>query len=219
MKNNFSSTKYFSQEAFPNLEKRYRTRLINSLSGFKSLNLVATVSAKGATNLSLVSSVFHLGANPALMGFIMRPVSATRDTYNNILETGYYTFNHIQESFYQQAHQCAARYAPEASEFEATGLSPVFKNDFKAPYVAESNIQIGLSLQEQIPIPLNGTILIIGAVEEMYLPEEVVGADGYIDIGAAGSITCSGLDAYHTTQKLKRLSYPKVDKSLVEFDF
>ena len=149
----------------------------------------------------------------------MRPTTVTRDTYNNILETGYYTFNHIQATFYQQAHQCSARYAPDVSEFEATGLSPLFKNNFPAPYVAASSIQIGLSFQEEIPIPLNGTLLMIGAVEEIYLPKEVIGEDGYVDIQQAGTITCSSLDAYHTTQKLKRLSYAKVDQSLLEKDF
>jgi len=77
------------------MERRVRTKLINSLSGFKSVNLCGTISKEGITNLSLISSVVHIGADPALMGFIMRPVTVRRDTYNNILETGHYTFNHL----------------------------------------------------------------------------------------------------------------------------
>ena len=48
------------------MESRYRAHFINSLSGFKSANLVATVDKKGLENLSIVSSCFHLGADPAL---------------------------------------------------------------------------------------------------------------------------------------------------------
>ena len=49
------------------MEKRYRAQLINSLSGIKSANLVGTINKDRQTNLSIVSSVFHLGADPALM--------------------------------------------------------------------------------------------------------------------------------------------------------
>jgi len=95
---------------FSKMEKRNRTRLINSLSGFKSINLCGTISKEGITNLSLISSVVHIGADPALMGFIMRPVTVRRDTHNNILETGHYTFNHLNAGIYKKAHQTSARY-------------------------------------------------------------------------------------------------------------
>ena len=211
--------KHLTAKEFPDLEQRYRTRLINSLSGFKSVNLVGTRNLAGTNNLSIVSSVVHLGANPALMGFIMRPITVTRDTYLNILETGFYTFNHVTSSFYQQAHQSSARYGADISEFEATGLHPVFKHDFLAPYVQESPIQVGLQFREKIDLPINGTVLIIGEVKEVYLPIDCVGEDGYVDIEKAGTIACSGLDAYHTSNKLKRLSYAKTDRPIQTIDF
>lgn len=199
---------------FSELEQRSRTRLINSLSGFKSINLCGTISKDGVTNLSLISSVVHIGANPALMGFIMRPVTVRRDTYNNILESGHYTFNHLNASIYKKAHQTSARYPIDISEFEAAELNEIFSDKIKAPYVAESHIRIGLSFVEKIPIPVNGTLLMIGKVEEIFFPKAALGEDGYLDIAAAGSITSSGLDAYHQTQKLGRLSYAKPDKKI-----
>lgn len=206
--------KRFPSTAIKELEKRYRTNLINSLSGFKSVNLIGTVNANGKTNVSVFSSVVHLGANPALMGFIMRPVTVTRDTYNNILASGYYTFNHIAADFFADAHQSSARYPAEVSEFEATGLEPEFKDDFPAPFVKGSPVQIGLAFREKVEIQLNGTILMIGEVQELYVPENCLHQDGYLDIEKAGTITVSGLDTYHTTQKLARLSYAKPDREL-----
>jgi hypothetical protein len=50
------------------LEKLYRVKLINSLSGFKSANLIGTINKKGITNLALFSSVIHVGANPRFNG-------------------------------------------------------------------------------------------------------------------------------------------------------
>ncbi len=210
--------KRFQSHAIKDLEKRYRTNLINSLSGFKSVNLIGTVDPAGNTNVSVFSSVMHIGANPALMGFIMRPVTVTRNTYENILATGYYTFNHICADFYTKAHQSSARYPAGVSEFDATGLSAEFKDDFPAPFVAGSPVQIGLQFREQMEIQLNGTILMIGEVQELYVPENCLADDGYLDIEAAGTITVSGLDSYHATQRLARLSYAKPDRELRVID-
>ncbi|MEM6319415.1 MAG: flavin reductase [Bacteroidota bacterium] len=196
------------------LERRFRTKLINSLSGFKSVNLVGTISQDGVTNLSIISSVVHIGADPALMGFIMRPVTVRRDTYNNILETGQYTFNHLNASIFKKAHQTSARYPVEVSEFEAAELTEVYSDKIVAPYVEESHIRIGLSFEEKIPIPINGTTLMIGRIEELFFPKIALGEDGYLDIEKAGSITSSSLDAYHSTQKLARLSYAKADRTI-----
>lgn len=207
-----------AKEDFLQMEKRYRARLINSLSGFKSVNLVGTQSKAGQTNLSVVSSVVHLGANPALMGFVMRPVTVTRDTYHNIMETGHYTFNHITEQFFKAAHQASARYPSEVSEFESVGLEPLYSKAFPAPYVAESPVRIGLKFREKMDIQLNGTIFMIGEIVELWAPADCIGEDGYLNIEKAGSITCSGLDAYHRTDRLARLSYAKPDKALTELN-
>ena len=46
--------------------------------------------------------------------------------------------------------------------------------------------------------------------------EEWVGADGFIDLEKANTVTCSGLDSYHTTSRLARLSYAKPDRPVTE---
>ena len=71
-------------------EKLYRAAFINSITGFKSASLIGTISSKGNTNLAIFNSVIHVGANPPALGFLMRPVSVERHTYNNIKETGYF---------------------------------------------------------------------------------------------------------------------------------
>ena len=201
------------------MERRSRTRLVNSLSGFKSVNLCGTISKDGVTNLAIINSVVHIGADPALMGFIMRPVTVRRDTFNNILETGQYTFNHLNKAIFKKAHQTSARYPIEVSEFEAAKLTEIYSDVLKAPYVQESHIRIGLSFVEKIPIPVNGTTLMIGKIEEIFYPSDALSDDGYLDIEGAGSITSSSLDAYHTTQKLARLSYAKADRKIEVIKF
>lgn len=202
--------KRFTIEDFAQMERIYRGNFINSLSGFKSVCLVGTISNEGQHNLSIFSQVFHLGASPALMGMIVRPDVSPRHTLENIQTTKFFTLNHIHSDFFKKAHQTSARYPREVSEFEAVGLTPSFDYDFAAPFVKESHLKIGLRFEEQHDLSINNTHLIIGRVEQVILQEEIVAQDGYLDIEKAGSITCSGLDSYHITQRLERLRYAKV---------
>jgi flavin reductase (DIM6/NTAB) family NADH-FMN oxidoreductase RutF len=196
------------------MEKQRRVHFVNSLGGFKSVALVGTVDAVGNENLSIFSSVFHIGANPPLIGLIFRPSPPERDTMNNILSTGFYTINHINEKIYRQAHQTSARYEESVSEFEVTGLEAEYKSNFFAPFVAESQLQIGVVFKERIDLNINNTTLIIGEITAVYLPSDCLLEDGFIDLEKANTITCSGLDSYHKTVQLDRLSYAKPDKEL-----
>jgi flavin reductase (DIM6/NTAB) family NADH-FMN oxidoreductase RutF len=205
----------FNSESIKSLDKNKRVHLINSLGGFKSVSLVGTSDLEGNNNLAIFSSIFHLGANPPLIGLIFRPTPPERNTYNNILETGFYTLNHIHEGIYKQAHQTSARYDKTLSEFDQTGLNPVYKNNFQAPYVEESHIQIGLIFKEKIDITINNTTLLIGEIMQIYIPEDALLHDGFVDLEKANSLTCSGLDSYHKTIQLDRLSYAKPNQEVV----
>ena len=191
------------------MEQRKRAQLINSISGFRSVALIGTINTQGQTNLAIFSSIVHLGSNPPLLGFIMRPDSVERHTLSNIVETGYYTINHIHQKMYEQAHQTSARYPKNMSEFDATQLTPLFKEGFVAPFVKESHIQIGMEFKERIEISINQTSMVIGEIKWIHFPDHCLSEDGFLDIEKAGSITSTGQDSYHTTQLLQRLEYAK----------
>jgi|GWRWMinimDraft_12_1066020.scaffolds.fasta_scaffold20742_2 flavin reductase (DIM6/NTAB) family NADH-FMN oxidoreductase RutF len=193
------------------MESRFRASFINSLGGFKSVILIGTKNKNGQENLAIFNSLIHLGANPALCAFIVRPDLSPRHTLENILETKFYTINHLNENIYKAAHQSSARYPKEKSEFEAVGLKSEQKDTFFAPFVKDSLIKFGCEFVQKIPIELNGTTLIIGKIIEIYIPENCIGKDGFVDIEQAGTLTVSGLDSYHSTKKIARLSYAKPD--------
>jgi flavin reductase (DIM6/NTAB) family NADH-FMN oxidoreductase RutF len=200
---------HFTNQQIAETEERKRTALVNSLSCFKSLNLIGTVNKDGQTNLAVFNSVMHIGANPPLMGFISRPDSVERHTLENIQQTGYYTINHVNKEIFEKAHQTSARYKREQSEFDASGLTAEYKNNFSAPFVQESSIQIGLILKEIVSVKSNGTHLIVGEITDLYFPEEIWDETGILDIEKAGTVAGSSLDGYHTTQLLKRMKYAK----------
>ena len=205
---------HFTKSQIATFETLYRRNLMNTLIGFKNANLVATKSKNGQENLAIFNSLVHIGANPPHIGFVMRPTTVERHTYDNIHETGYYTFNHIHTNFIEKAHQTSAKYPKEISEFEACGLSAIYKNDFYAPYVKESHIQIGMKFVEEIFIKTNEVYLIIGEVQEFFVQEDCIRPDGFIDLSKAGTAVVSGLDAYYEAQEIARLSYARPNQEI-----
>jgi len=193
------------------MDDLFRRTFVNSLTGFKSVCLIGTHNLQKQTNLAVFSQVFHIGANPPLIGILVRPDKSPRHTLQNIEATQEFTINHIREEFYKQAHQTSARYPRENSEFDTCELTPFYSSLLNAPYVREANIKMGLTLAQRVDIAINGTILLIGQVVEVMFPEECLWHDGYLDIEQAGSLTSSSLDGYHTTQRLARLKYAKTD--------
>ena len=203
----------FFEKDILDMESRKRAAFMNSLTGFKSASLIGTMDTSGNTNLAIFSSVVHLGSNPALIGFVNRPDTTERHTLENIQSTKQYTINHIHREIFLKGHQTSARYPKEVSEFEAVGLTPEFSTGFQAPFVKESRIKYGMEFVESHPLKINGTILVIGKVVSVSVPTVCVTEDGTIDVEKADTITISGLDGYHATQRLARLSYAKPDQS------
>ncbi len=200
---------HITNDSITAYEKRYRANLINSITGFKSVALLGTIDREKATNLAIFSQIIHVGANPPLLGILFRPHTVPRHTLENILETGSFTVNHIDKQFVKEAHHTSARW--DQSEFKACGLTPEFSKHLAAPYVQEAHVRIGCSFVEKQTIAANESVFLIGGIQEIWLEDGIVGEDGFVDIEKAGTLCASGLDSYHATQKITRLSYAKPD--------
>jgi flavin reductase (DIM6/NTAB) family NADH-FMN oxidoreductase RutF len=203
--------KHYDHDDFSQMEDHYRAKFINSLSGFKSVNLIGTQDLNGLSNLAIFSSVVHLGASPALVGFVMRPDNGSRHTLDNIISLGHYTINQVSADFYHSAHQSSARYKKDQSEFNELGLTPHYIANNKAPFVKESRLKYAVKLKEIMQIPLNNTQFIIGEITHVICDSTAIKDDGYIDIEALETVTVSGLDSYHKSERLTRLSYANTD--------
>ncbi|MBC7758238.1 MAG: flavin reductase [Phormidesmis sp. FL-bin-119] len=198
------------------MEKFYRINLINSIAGYKSLNLLGTISSDGITNLSIVSSAFHLGSNPPLLGIVLRPEREHNDTLSNIRDTLHYTLNNVRPEWLNQAHQTSASYPSRVSEFDQCGFTKEYVPAFKAPFVQQSSIRIGLEVREMIDMEINGTTIVIGEVIHILTDSGVIGEDGFTDHEKAESIVVNGLDAYYLPKFKVRLPYakPEINSSL-----
>lgn len=201
---------HLTKEDIQNTEKIKRLNIINSITGIKPANLIGTISNDGKTNLAIFSSVIHLGSNPALIGFILRPDrDAGQHTFDNIKENGVYTINHIHESFIEQAHYTSAKFGRDESEFDKCALTEEFIADHKAPFVKESTVKLGMKIVQTIPIELNGTVLIIGEVEHLIIPDAAMDDQGQIDLSKPNNVGISGLNTYYKLEKIAEFPYAR----------
>ena len=191
------------------LDSMYRRHFMNTLPGPRGVHLLGTKGYRGVENVAVFSSVVHIGATPPLLGFLMRPLTVPRQTYHNILANRDFTLNTIHPDFLEPAHQTSANYPLGVSEFAATGLTPFYTENCKAPYVKESRVKIGLAFAEQHEIQSNGTLFIVGKVKEVIVEENAVLESGHVDHAQLDPVTVAGLDLYYQMGEGKQLPYAR----------
>ena len=194
----------FTANDIKKLDKVYRLNLINSITGIKPANLIATKSKNGVDNVAIFSSVVHLGSNPAMIGFVMRPQSNTNtDTYQNILDTKFYTINHITQKIYKKAHMTSGK--TDSSEFDILSIDKE-NSDFNVPFIKGSPVQIGMKLLKTIDLP-NKCIFIIGEPEIILINDKIITSEGKINLSSGDIVGISGLDGYYNLNYLDSLEY------------
>ncbi len=195
------------------MDRIQRIKYMNSVSGIKPANLIGTISEKGQTNLAIFSSVFHLGSDPALLGFITRPTGEVpRHTFENLIKNDQYTINHVPSSFVKNAHYTSAKLERDQSEFEICGFSPEYVPDFKAPFVKESALKMGMRFKQTIDIELNGTILVIGEIEHLIISNAAIDAEDDVNLADINGVGISGLNTYYDLHKIDRYPYARASE-------
>ena len=200
---------HFTRDQINDLGKIKKINLINSCSGYKSANLIGTISKEGITNVAVFSSVTHLGSNPPTLGFILRPTTVPRDTYKNILESGVFTINHIFEDIIEDAHHTSAKYKESISEFDITSLEDEYHDDCIAPFVKGSPVQMEMKFIEEYHIKSNNVIHIIAEIKNLYIKDEIIQEDGFLNLSKAKVAAINGLDAYAIAKNNTRFEYQR----------
>ena len=203
---------YLNKDSIQQLEKFNRINLMNSITGISPANLIGTISKDSIENLAIFSSIVHIGSDPPLMGFILRPTKKIRrDTYENIIETNKFTINHINSDMVERSHYTSVKFDKNESEFQKCRLTAEYLNNFQAPYVKESYAKVGLELEDIQSIKSNGCRLIIGRVERLYVPDSAIYKNGNIQLDLSNSIGVGGLNTYYSLDKIAEYPYARVN--------
>ena len=201
--------KHYSKKDINEMNRIYRLNLINSCTGYKSANLIGTISTNKIYNVAVFSSITHLGSDPALLTFIVRPTTVPRDTYKNITDTKQFTVNHINIDDIEDAHHTSARYPETISEFDVTKLEKEFKEGYGAPFVKSSKIKLGCKFLNQYEIKENNTLLMVAEINDIFFEENIIQEDGWLNLDTAKTVTVNGLDGYALPKLAKRFEYAK----------
>jgi len=204
---------HYSEEDIEDLDKVFRINLVNSCTGYKSANLIGTKSNEGIPNVAVFSSIVHLGSNPPLLGFFLRPTEIfPRNTYTNIKENGVYTINSIYREIIDDSHHTSAKYDKNISEFSVTNLEEEYINKIYPPFVKNSPIKIEMKFIEEIKIKVNKCKLIVGKIVSLHLEKKMLEKDGFLSLNKGEIPTISGCDAYSIPKKYDRKKYQKPNK-------
>lgn len=190
-------------------DTHYRRAFVNTLPGPRTAHLIGTRGHRGTENLGVFNTIVHLQASPPLLGFILRPLTVPRETFHNILASKHYTINTIGPDWLDAAHQTSANYPVGESEFAATGLTPYYEDGFKAPFVAESPVRLGLEYVEHHALT-GGTTLVIGRLLHAHLVDSAaVGPGGHIDHEKLQTTVVAGLDRYFQLKNTEAKAYAR----------
>jgi flavin reductase (DIM6/NTAB) family NADH-FMN oxidoreductase RutF len=200
---------HFSKNTIEQLPKIPRLNLINSCTGYKSANLIATKTLEGVSNVAIFSSITHLGSDPAMLGFILRPTTVPRNTYKNIKDLGFFTVNHITETMIADAHHSSAGYDESISEFYKTSLEEEYYDGISIPFVKNSPVQILCKYLNEYEIKENGTIHIIASIEQIIIKENLIQKDKWLRLDLENVVTINGLDGYCVPKLVDRFEYAR----------
>ena len=190
------------------LDKVYKINLINSIIGAKSANLVSTLSDEGVDNIAVFSSVIHLGSNPPLIGFIVRPQeSRITDTYRNIKYLKQYGICSISSKMIDKSHLTSKKTPSNESEYKLFDIEKDYIDNFPVPFAKESQIKIGLNFIEEMFI-VNKCRLIVGEVEIIKINSSIA-KSGNLNFDKLDGITITGISTYNKIKNPIEMPYVK----------
>lgn len=154
---------------------------------------VSTRGKDGVSNLAPYSFFNVLGVRPPIVGFAPgnKPDGSPKDTPQNILETGEFVVNLVDESVVKEMVESAAPHPAEVSEIQLTGLTEVEGEVVSAPRIAEAPVSLECKALDTMQI--GGNRLVLGEVlylhaREGLLNEKTLQLEGdYFPVGRMAS--------------------------------
>ncbi|MDM0088211.1 MULTISPECIES: flavin reductase family protein [unclassified Variovorax] len=154
----------------------------------RPIGWISTVSPQGVHNLAPYSQFQNLTWDPPTVTVAVncRPDGSMKDTAANALATGEFVWNMATYDLRQWVVSSAQAFGPEVDEFSQLGIPTVPSSRVKPLRVAASPVHFECRLRQSLYIPANtpeaSTYLLIGEVIGVHIQEDVIDADGVLDI-------------------------------------
>ncbi len=136
-------------------------KLLASVVVPRPIALVTTVGPDGQSNAAPFSFFNLVGGSPPVvaLGIADRTPGSPKDTRANIVRTGSFVVNLVDEALAEAMNICGIDFPFGQSEMDAAGLTPTASVAVLAPRIAESPVQLECRLAQSVEIGDNKIVL------------------------------------------------------------
>ena len=154
----------------------------------RPIGWLSTISRDGVHNLAPYSQWQNLTFDPPMVMFAANqyPDGRRKDTVVNAEETGWFVWNMATWELREAVNISAMAVDPAEDEFEAAGVAKEACVDAPGARVAESPCHFECRYLSTHRLPGNSPVgsvdVVYGVVERIHIRDDVIGADGKLDI-------------------------------------
>lgn len=164
--------------------------------------MVSVADRKGRTNIITVAWAGTICTNPPMVSISIRP---SRYSHHMIAETGEFVINLTTEALARATDYCGVRSGRDVDKWKAAELTPVQSDIVKAPYIAESpvNIECRVVRTEQ----LGSHDLFTAEVVAVHVDDRYMDKKGGFHLENAKPIVYSHGEYYGLGEKFGKFGY------------
>jgi flavin reductase (DIM6/NTAB) family NADH-FMN oxidoreductase RutF len=147
---------------------------------------ISSLSRGGALNVAPFSQFTNLSYDPPciVVSLSNQRDGRLKDTAQNIFDTKEFVVNMATYALREKVEQTSQVLPPGVDEAKHAGLEMIPSRVVKPPRIAQSPVQMECRLHSSLSVPGNHGPhhLIVGSVVGIHIRDDVIGADGKIDI-------------------------------------
>jgi flavin reductase (DIM6/NTAB) family NADH-FMN oxidoreductase RutF len=180
----------------------------------RPIGFISTLSRAGIANAAPFSFFNGISHAPPLVCLSIADKTDKRDpkdTLANILDTGDFVVNIVDEAIAEAQDRCAATYAADVDEMEAVGLTKVPSKLIRSPRIEESPVNFECTLVRHIPLPESSYTLVIGRIVYMHVRADILLPNGYIDPSRLRAVGRMTGNSYINTRDIFTLKHNTFD--------
>lgn len=160
-------------------DKRARYNLTAGIVVPRPIALITSVNENGLVNAAPFSAFNFMGTDPPLVAFCPGLYSdnppVPKDTRRNVLATGEFVVNMVDEELLEAMTIAGASFPPEVSEIEAMGVTLLPSVDVRPPRIAESPAHLECKVVKDLDLGHNK--IIFGEILRMHIREDLIDAE------------------------------------------
>jgi flavin reductase (DIM6/NTAB) family NADH-FMN oxidoreductase RutF len=175
----------------------------------RPIGWISTVNAAGRVNLAPFSQFNNLGYDPPYVMFAAAnfPLSARpKDSVANVLETGAFVVNMATYELREAVNITSSAVEPEVDEARLAGLEMIPSRIVAPPRVAASPVHLECTYHCMLALPGRNLeqshYVIVGRVVGVHIRDDVLTADGKIDVLKLRPLARLGYHDYTSVESL-----------------